>query len=319
MACCGIGWSHQQGAVVRDYAKVAPQFWTGQTGKALKGAGPEAVIVAMYLMTSPHANMIGVYHCPLAYIAFDTGLGIEGASKGLASAIAADFCTFEAESDYVFVHAFAAYQIGDELDPKDNRCKAVVSELSKVPKGSCWRGFRARYAVPFHLPLPSPLEAPSKPGAGAGAGEGTEAGTGAIAPSALSGKAPRKAREAKPAPPSAEVWEAYASAYQGRYHVQPVRNASVNAHLAQFVGRVGADEAPAVAAHFVQSQNGLYVAAMHPTNLLLRDAEKLRTEWATGRMVTRTQAQQADRTQTNANAFAGLLARAEQEAADAKH
>ena len=52
---------------------------------------------------------------------------------------------------------------------------------------------------------------------------------------------------------------------------------------------------------------------MHPTNLLLRDAEKLRTEWATGRQVTRTQAAQVDRTQTNANAFAGLLAQAELE------
>ena len=139
------------------------------------------------------------------------------------------------------------------------------------------------------------------------------------APAAPSGKAPRKARGAKPAPPSAELWESYSRAYQDRYGVPPVRNASVNAHLAQVVGKLGPSEAPAVAAHFVQSQNGLYVAAMHPTNLLLRDAEKLRTEWATGRMVTRTQAQQADRTQTNFNAFAPLLAAAEaREAAERK-
>lgn len=90
-----------------------------------------------------------------------------------------------------------------------------------------------------------------------------------------------------------------------------MRNASVNAHLAQVVGKLGGDEAPAVAAHFVGSQNGLYVAAMHPTNLLLRDAEKLRTEWATGRGMTRTQAAMADRTQTNLNAFAPHLAAAE--------
>lgn len=167
---------------MRDYAKVAPQFWTGKTGKALKAAGPEAVIVAMYLMTSPHANMIGLYHCPIVYIAHDTGLGIEGASKGLQSAIEADFCTFEADTDYVFVHEFAMYQIGDELDPKDNRVKGIANELSKVPKGQCWQSFRARYAVPFHLPLPakqaSPLKAPSKPETGAEAGEGAETGAG---------------------------------------------------------------------------------------------------------------------------------------------
>jgi hypothetical protein len=152
---------------VRDYAKVAPQFWTGTTGKALKKAGPEAVIVAMYLMTSPHANMIGVYHCPVGYIVIDTGLTIEGASKGLASAIEAGFCTFDEDSDYVFVHEFAAYQIGDELKADDKRCAGVKNELDKVPKNQCWRGFRARYAVPFHLPVPvapaSPIEAPSEP------------------------------------------------------------------------------------------------------------------------------------------------------------
>lgn len=152
---------------MRDYAKVSPLFWTGKTGKALKAAGQEAVIVGMYLMTSPHANMIGLYHCPLTYIAYDTGLTIEGASKGLLSAIEADFCRYDHDSEYVFVHEFAAYQIGDELDPKDKRVQGVINELAKVPKNQCWQGFRARYAVAFHLPTEaktaSPKKAPSKP------------------------------------------------------------------------------------------------------------------------------------------------------------
>lgn len=152
---------------MRDYAKVAPQFWTGKTGKALKAAGPEAVIVGMYLMTSPHANMIGVYHCPLAYIAIDTGLTLEGASKGLRSAIEADFCRYEQDTEFVFVHEFACYQIGDSLKADDNRVKGVLNELAKVPKGECWQGFRARYAEPFNLPCESnsgpKKKAPSKP------------------------------------------------------------------------------------------------------------------------------------------------------------
>ena len=152
---------------MRDYAKVAPQFWTGETGKKLKKAGPEAVIVGMYLMTSPHANMIGVYHCPITYIAYDTGLTLEGASKGLASSIEAGFCRYDTPSEYVFVCEFAAYQIGEQLDPKDNRVRGIINELAKVPKNECWRGFRAKYAVPFHLPIEAkntnPFEAPSKP------------------------------------------------------------------------------------------------------------------------------------------------------------
>jgi hypothetical protein len=77
---------------MRGYSVVAPQFWIGDTGKALKKAGSEAVIVGLYLMTSPHANMLGLYYLPEVYIAHETGLGIEGTSKGLKGCIEAGFC-----------------------------------------------------------------------------------------------------------------------------------------------------------------------------------------------------------------------------------
>lgn len=126
--------------------------------------------------------------------------------------------------------------------------------------------------------------------------------------------APKK-RSAKPKEPapSAATWEAYASAYEVRYGEPPVRNATVNGQVAQFIGRVGAQEAPSVARFYVNHQRQDYVRSMHPVGLLLRDAEALRTAWATGRQVTNTSAAQADRTQTNANAFAPLLAQAELE------
>lgn len=151
---------------MREYGKVSPQFWVGKTGKSLRG-DREAQIVALYLMTSPHANMIGVYYCPVEYIAKETGIPIEGASKALQSLIEADFCTFDGEAEYVFVHKFAEHQLGADLKATDKRVQGVVNELAKVPKGQCWQGFRARYAVPYNLPLPtqndSPSEAPSKP------------------------------------------------------------------------------------------------------------------------------------------------------------
>ena len=68
---------------MRDYGKISPSFWTGKTGKAIKAGGQEAVVVAMYLMSSPHSNMIGLYYLPMMYLAHETGLGFEGASKGL--------------------------------------------------------------------------------------------------------------------------------------------------------------------------------------------------------------------------------------------
>lgn len=166
---------------MRDYGKVSPKFWIGDTGKSLRG-NMEAQIVALYLMTSPHANMIGVFYCPIDYIAKETGIPLEGASKALQCLIEADFCTFEYDSEYIFVHQFALNQIGEELKPLDKRVQGVINELAKVPKRQCWQSFRARYAVPFNLPiegsktkpLASPLQAPSKPEAEAEAEAGTE-------------------------------------------------------------------------------------------------------------------------------------------------
>ncbi|MCD9437036.1 DNA-binding protein, partial [Klebsiella pneumoniae] len=51
----------------------------------LRKKGAEAQVVSFYLMTSPHANKLGLYYLPILYIADETGLGLEGASKGLRS------------------------------------------------------------------------------------------------------------------------------------------------------------------------------------------------------------------------------------------
>lgn len=80
-----------------------------------------------------------------------------------------------------------------------------------------------------------------------------------------------------------EVWEGYAGAYRTRYGVEPVRNRSVNAMLGKLVGKLGEEKAPLVAAFYVTHQSSWYTEKMHPVNILLQDAEKLHTEWATGK------------------------------------
>ena len=58
---------------MREYSKITPQFWLGSTGKKLRGH-TEAQIVATYLLTSPHANMLGLYYLPKMFISHETGL-----------------------------------------------------------------------------------------------------------------------------------------------------------------------------------------------------------------------------------------------------
>lgn len=124
-------------------------------------------------------------------------------------------------------------------------------------------------------------------------------------------KPPIDGDEKKVASLSGETWNAYSNAYERRYKTKPVRNATVNAQMAGFVKRLGADEAPAVAAFYVAHNNRFYVQTMHSTGTMLKDAEKLRTEWATSTRITETQAREADRLQSSGDMWSRLIEQAE--------
>ena len=151
---------------MRDYGVVSPQFWIGKTGKSLRG-NAHAQLLALYLMTSPHANMIGVFHCPVLYMAHETGIPFEGASKALQSLIDADYCSYDDASESVFVHRMAAYQVAEALKPGDNRIKGVEREWQNIPSTALKEAFFALYSEAFHLQKKgtetSPLQAPCKP------------------------------------------------------------------------------------------------------------------------------------------------------------
>lgn len=110
--------------------------------------------------------------------------------------------------------------------------------------------------------------------------------------------------------PTKQAWEAYSTAYETKYQTEPVRNAMVNGQLAQLVARLGAADAPLVAGWYLGHRNQFYVSCGHSVAMLLRDCEKLRSEWVTGRQGTHAQAVMGDKTQANYNAFAPLIAEA---------
>lgn len=143
------------------YRSVNPSFWTGRTGKALKG-NPEAQVLALYLITNQHTNMQGVYHLPLAYICADTGLSHEGALKGLASLFEGGFCEYFHDEEVVFVFKMLSFQTGN-LKSTDNRAVSVRKFYEELEEGQIKQRFAEHY---WHLigleskPLASPLEAP---------------------------------------------------------------------------------------------------------------------------------------------------------------
>lgn len=175
---------------MREYAKLSPTFWTGETGRAIRKRGSEAVIVALYLVSSPGSNMLGLYYQPIMYMAHETGLGIDGATKGLRACIEVGFCDYDGDTEMVFVKEMAAWQIADDLKPADLRCKGIQKDYEALPDNPFLEAWWLRYRKAFHLtsrrvgsreatlfpelpeqgPMEAPSEASSKPGAGAGAG-----------------------------------------------------------------------------------------------------------------------------------------------------
>lgn len=148
----------------RDYAKVRARFWTGPTGKQIRSLGPEAQVVALYLVTCGSSNMIGLYYLPLSLLCHETGIPIEGARKALGSLSEVDFAHYDEDDELVFVTRMAAEQIGEQLEANDKRCQGVARELKEYEKSRFFSAFVFQYKRAFNLPKSMgegrPLEGP---------------------------------------------------------------------------------------------------------------------------------------------------------------
>lgn len=162
---------------MRDYGRIAPTFWTRGTGKSLRGDST-AQLVALYLMTAPTANMIGLYYLPVQTIAHDIGSPLEGAWKALRRLIEGGLCSYSEGSETVFVRTMARRQLGLEpgegLQPRDKRIGGIVRLMHECSDAALLQAFWTEYRAAFHLPEPwwteapsealaSPLEGPSMP------------------------------------------------------------------------------------------------------------------------------------------------------------
>lgn len=112
-----------------------------------------------------------------------------------------------------------------------------------------------------------------------------------------------RARPIRSASSGSRVWDSYSKAYEKRYRSVPVRNVKTNSQLTSLVGRIGGEEAPLVAEFYVWHNDQFYVRQMHPVGLLLRDAEKLRTEWFTGTHMLGTKSREVERMQHNSDSW----------------
>jgi hypothetical protein len=116
-----------------DFSKMYHTFWSGKTGKALRGDG-EAQALQHYLIDNAHSNMWGLYHLPKAYITFDTGHSQKVVNRVLKRLEEVEFAYYDEQTEYVFVVEMAHIQVG-ELKEKDNRRVQTASEFCLLQCG----------------------------------------------------------------------------------------------------------------------------------------------------------------------------------------
>lgn len=93
-----------------------------------------------------------------------------------------------------------------------------------------------------------------------------------------------------------QIWESYLNAYRRRYKVDPIRNASVNAQIAQLRKRVGG-KAVELVEFYLHHNDGFYLSKTHSIGLCLRDCESLMTQMQRGKAITRTTVRQFEQNQ----------------------
>lgn len=134
------------------YGQVAAKFWTDEK---VRGWDATAKLVALYLLTSPHRNLLGFYVLPLSYAAEDLGISkkklvaaleklgriVEGQEvfheKNLGEN---DFCVYDAAASVIFVKNYLDY---NPLQ-NQNQATAAVTKIKELPDTGLFREFHTK-------------------------------------------------------------------------------------------------------------------------------------------------------------------------------
>lgn len=146
------------------YATVHTKMWQDNKFRALDQ--PDRMLF-LYLLTSPHGNMIGYYYLPKAYIAADTGMDARQVEGSIQTLHHLGMVLYDDEAQMVLLKQFLKYNpISNE-----NQVKGAVQLIKELPESWLTMEFLGcieahcpdhtdRFEAPMK-PLRSPYEAPS--------------------------------------------------------------------------------------------------------------------------------------------------------------
>lgn len=137
---------------MRAYAYVVPTFWTRGSGKKLRGK-PLAQALALYVMTAPSSNMIGLYYVPLTTIAAETGIPAEALPAVFQDI--REIAKYDFENEVVWVPEAAAHQVGETMKALDKRRAQVMRDAEAMGSHPFALEFFSKYGAPYGIEVPN--------------------------------------------------------------------------------------------------------------------------------------------------------------------
>lgn len=190
------------------------------------------------------------------------------------------------------------FAVGAQARRDSSRLAGMIRAHGEVKGREMFHAYQARRSEKTSDPLKKDERPASEP-VSAAVAESPKTPAPSFLPSSTTNTTEKDLQPGKPAAPTTPAWEAYAEAYQRRHGCKPSRDAEANAQLKRLIGKVGADDAPAIAAHYVTNNDAYLIRERHPLGVLAKNAQKYRTDWLTGRQITGHQARQTERTASN--------------------
>ncbi|WP_263082117.1 hypothetical protein [Endozoicomonas sp. Mp262] len=112
---------------MKPFGKVESRFWESPDICSLS---EQAKLLALYLLTCKHGNMLGVFRLPRGYIAGDLGWDSETVSRTLHELITNGFISVRKDSDYVCINRFIKH---NDTTNKE-QLQARIQDLKRLPE-----------------------------------------------------------------------------------------------------------------------------------------------------------------------------------------
>lgn len=103
--------------MMREYGMVKTNFWIEAPTKDLSH---HAMLLAIYLLSSPHTTMLGCFRIPYGYIQSDLRFSAEMVLKGFEELKATGFILFDKQHDWLFIPSFFEGQ--GIANPNQGKC-----------------------------------------------------------------------------------------------------------------------------------------------------------------------------------------------------